>query len=84
MAEVSQYNFSHQEVIETLIKKQGLHEGIWSLAFQLGMGATQIPSPTDSNMPLPAAVVSIMGVGLQRTDKEGPLALDAAKVNPSK
>jgi hypothetical protein len=84
MAEASQYTFSHKELIETLIKKQDLREGIWSLAFQLGMGATQIPSPTDSKIPVPAAVVSIMSVGLQRTDKEGPLALDAAKVNPSK
>lgn len=84
MAEVSQYNFSHKEMIETLIRKQGLNEGIWSLSFQLGFGATQVPSPTGSSEPIPAAIVSIMSIGLQKTDKEGPLALDAAKVNPLK
>jgi hypothetical protein len=84
MAEVNQYVFSHKEVIETLIRKQELHEGIWSLAFQLGMGITNVPSPTGGEGSVPAAIVSILSVGLQKTENEGPLALDAAKVNPSK
>ncbi len=82
MAEVTQYLFPHRELVETLIRKQRLHEGIWMLTFQLGMGMVNVPSPT-SGEPVPAATVAIMSVGLQKTDKEGPMALDAAKVNPS-
>ncbi len=83
MAEVSQYIFSHRDLVETLIRKQGLHEGVWTLAFQLGMAATQVPSPAGGD-PLPGAVLSIFAVALQKADKEGPTALDAAKVNPAK
>jgi hypothetical protein len=87
MAEANQYIFSHRELVETLIQKQKLHEGIWTLAFQLGMGAAQVPSPTgggSGNDTVPAAIVSILAVGLQKADKEGPIALDAAKVNPAR
>ena len=83
MAEPTQYVFAHKELAEILIHKQGLHEGIWTLAFQLGMGNANAASPTGGD-PVPAVVVSIMSVGLQKTDKEGPMALDAAKVNPAK
>ena len=83
MAEVTQYAFSHTEVAELLIRKQDLHEGLWTIAFQLGMGTAQVPSPTASGGALPAAIVTIMSVGLQRADKEGPLTVDAAKVNPA-
>lgn len=83
MAEPTQFVFSHKEIVEILIRHQGLHEGIWAASFQLGMGNTNVPSPTGSEM-VPAVIVSILGVGLQRTDREGPTALDAAKVNPRK
>jgi hypothetical protein len=83
MPEASVYNFSHKDLVEILIRHLDIHDGIWAAAFQLGMGNTQVPSPTGSEM-LPAVVVTIFSVGLQRADKEGPGALDAAKVNPKK
>lgn len=84
MAEVNQYVFSHREVIETLIKQQGLNEGIWALGFQMGMGTSNVPAPTGGTDVVPAIIVTVLAVALQRADKEGPLALDAAKVNPAK
>ncbi len=82
MAEPTQFIFSHKELVEILIRHQGLHHGIWTVAFQLGMGNAQVPSPTGGET-VPAVIVSIFGVGLQKADKEGPTALDAAKVNPA-
>jgi hypothetical protein len=84
MADPTQYTFSHRELVEILIRNQGLHQGIWAASFQLGMGNTQVPSPSGGGDTLPAIVVTIFGVGLQKADKEGPSALDAAKVNPKK
>ena len=84
MAEPTQYIFSHKELVEILIRDQKLHEGIWTATFQLGMGNMQVPSPAGGGDTLPAVIVTIMGVGLQKADKEGPSALDAAKVNPKK
>ena len=84
MAEPTQFVFSHKELVEILIRHQGLREGIWAAQFQLGMGNMQVPSPAGGSDTLPAVVVTIMGVGLQKAEKEGPSALDAAKVNPKK
>jgi hypothetical protein len=84
VAEATQYVFSHKELVEILIRHQGLHEGIWAAQFQMGMGNAQVPNPAGGGDTFPAVVVTILGVGLQKTDKEGPSALDAAKVNPEK
>jgi len=83
MAEVTQYLFSHREIVETLIKKQDLHEGIWTISFQLGMGLTNVAPPIGGE-PVPGVIVSVLGVGLQKVDKETPTTVDAAKVNPPK
>ena len=83
MAEVTQYLFSHREIVETLIKKQDLHEGIWTISFQLGMGTANVVPPAGGD-PVPGVIVSVLGVGLQRAEKETPNGIDAAKINPKK
>jgi hypothetical protein len=80
MPEASQIIFSYKELVELLIKKQGLHEGIWGLNVNFGMQATNM-GPNDSDLK-PAAIIGILGIGLQKMDKETSLSLDAAKVNP--
>jgi len=80
MAEPSQIMFSYKEVAEALIKKQGLNEGLWMLSVNFGMQATNIGA-NDTDLK-PSAVVAILGIGLNRTDKETGLTVDAAKVNP--
>jgi hypothetical protein len=80
MAEASQITFSFQEVAEALVKKQDLHEGIWSLSVNFGLQATNI-GPNESDLK-PAAILGILFIGLQRMDKETNLTVDAAKVNP--
>jgi hypothetical protein len=80
MAEASQFAFSFKEVVEALIKQQGLHEGIWTLSVNFGMQATNIGA---NELDLkPSAIVGILAIGLQKADKENSLSLDAAKVNP--
>jgi len=80
MAEATQFMFSYKDVVEVLIKKQGLSEGLWMLSVNFGMQATNI-GVNDSDLK-PSAVIAILGIGLQKTDKESSLAVDAAKVNP--
>jgi hypothetical protein len=76
----SQYNFELKELLIILIKNQGLHEGIWSLGFEFGMGAGNIgPNPEEAR---PSAFIQVKQLALARATVEGPLALDAAKVNP--
>jgi hypothetical protein len=80
MAEASQITFSFKEVAEALVKKQGIHEGIWSLSVNFGLQATNM-GPSEGDLK-PAAILAILFIGLQRMDKETNLTVDAAKVNP--
>jgi hypothetical protein len=80
MAEPSQFVFSFKEVAEALVKRHGLHEGIWGLTVKFGMQATNM-GQNDSELK-PTVVVPILEIGLQKFDKENNLSVDAAKVNP--
>lgn len=80
MVEVTQFNFSYQEVVEALIKKHGLHEGIWVLSLEFGLGAGNI-GPDENNLN-PSAVVAVGKIGIRRTDNITNLSVDASVVNP--
>lgn len=80
MAEASQITFSFKEIAEMLVKRQGLHEGIWGIFVKFGMGASNVGPNEDSLQP--AAIVPILELGLQKFEKENNLSVDAAKVNP--
>ena len=80
MPETPQIVFSYQEVVEALLKKQGIHDGIWGLFFRFGLGAANI-GPTESQVN-PAAIVSILEIGLQKFEKESNISFNAATLNP--
>ena len=83
MPEINQYMFKHQEVLEALIKKAGLHEGKWQLVVNFGLAGINM-GPTAAEI-VPGAAVAITGIGLQRATPDSPVALtaDAAVVNPA-
>ena len=74
-------HFSHKEVVEELIKKQGLHEGLWGLYVEFGIAAAN--AGPDSNALHPTAIVPLMKVGLLKTETPTNLTADAAVVNPA-
>lgn len=80
MAEAAKYVFSYREVVESLIKKQGLHEGIWGLDVRFGMTATNF-GPSENDLK-PSVIIPILEIGIQKVDKENNLTVDASKVNP--
>jgi len=80
MPETSQIVFSHKEVVELMLKQQGIHEGIWGLFVKFSLGASNV-GPTQSEV-LPAAIVAVTEIGLQRFEQETNISVDAAKVNP--
>ena len=81
MAEATQIVFKHKEVTEALIKKQGIREGIWGLYLKFGIQGLNI-GPNDESL-VPAALVPVLEIGLQKFEKENNIAVDAAKVNPA-
>jgi hypothetical protein len=82
MAEINQYSFSFKEVAEALIKQQGLHEGTWGIYAEFGIAAGNIKNAEGQTVP--AAIIPIVKLGLQRFEADHPLAVNAAEVNPSR
>jgi hypothetical protein len=76
--------YSPQEIVESLIKKEGIHDGIWGLVIKFGFGASNVNPPDTPSHLLPAAVISIHEIGIQKVDRQNNLTVDASKVNPAK
>lgn len=73
-------SFTYKEIVELLIRRQGLREGIWGLYVKFGLGATNLGPAQDQLTP--TALVGVAEIGLRRFDVESNLAVDAAKVAP--
>ncbi len=86
MAEVTQYSFSHKEIVELLIKKQGIHEGQWSILIAVGSAALNLGPTADQINP--TVLIAFQKIGIQRMPEGLPpdnnITVDAAKVNPAK
>ena len=80
MAEAEQITFDHKEVVEALVKHQGIHEGTWGLSVRFGLHAANVAlSDQQAN---PSAIVGVIKIGIQKLEKESDLTVDAAKANP--
>ena len=82
MAETNQVVFTYQEVATALVKQKGLHEGIWAIHVEFALGMANISGP--GGEPIPAAVVPLTKIGLQKAEAVSAIAVDAAVVNPAK
>jgi hypothetical protein len=94
MAEPQQFAFSHEELIELLIKRAGVHEGHWALMLGLNVAAGNfgaLPStpPATPSPAGPGLLVTVQSVVIQRVDEvsaaaPGAIFVDASQVNPAK
>ena len=82
MAETNAITFEFKEVVESLIKKQGIHEGHWGIYFEFGLSAGN-GGPSASEL-RPVAILSIQKIGIQRVLEPTNLSVNAATVNPLK
>ena len=83
MARIDQIVFSHKEVAAALIKEQDIHEGLWGVYIEFGIGAANIGAPGDEANVVPAAIVPVQRMGIQRFEEPNSLTVDAAEVNPA-
>ena len=80
MPESRQIVFKHKEVVEALLRQQNIRESIWGLFVRFGIqGANVGTTPADL---MPAAIVPLLEIGLQKFEQESNIAVDAAKVGP--
>ena len=82
MPEQTEIMFSHKELVELMIKRQNIHEGLWMLSVRFGMQATNFGTAPDSSDVLPTALVPVIGIGIHRADKLTNISVDASVVNP--
>jgi len=85
MAESKAIIFNFKEIAEALVKKQGIHEGIWGIYVEFGISAANINASDDPDKQktlLPAAIIPVLKFGIQPFADETNLSVDASKVNP--
>lgn len=82
MAKPETYLFDFKEIAEALIKQQGIHEGVWGIYIEFGIRGANIHAGPETKSILPAAIVPVVKIGLQKFKEENSLSVDAAKVNP--
>jgi hypothetical protein len=76
LAEPTQYMLSHKELVTALVKHQGLTQGIWQLAVNFGFGASNVGE--NVNGLNPAAIIPVIGIGIQLVTTESNLTIDAS------
>ena len=83
MPEARQIVFTYKEIAEALVKQQGIHEGLWGIYIEFGTAGANVNTAPGADL-VPAAIVTLAKMGLQRFDEEAPgLTVDAAVVNPA-
>jgi hypothetical protein len=80
MAEPTNFLFDYKEVAEALIRKQGIHEGLWHIAIEFAFAAQNIRTPDGF---APAAIIPVQKIGLIRTPDASNMTVDATEVNPA-
>lgn len=80
MPEVSQYDFSHQELLTILVREAGVKTGKWTLVMNFGFTAGNYgPNPDEV---VPGAFTAVTKVGIAKANEGSPenLVVDAAEV----
>ena len=72
--------FEYKEIVQALVKQQGIHEGIWGLTIKFGLQVGNIQMGEKDAVP--GVIIPLVKMGIQRLDKASPLSVDAAEVNP--
>ena len=83
MAEPTIHFYEHKDLVAALVKDKGIHEGLWALTVQFGLGAVNVNQPGDTQDINPAAIVPVLRLGIRSTDSMSGLTVDAAEVNPA-
>lgn len=77
MADAASFKFKHLELIEMMVRHQGLRDGLWTLEISFGLGAGNVGTDADIK---PTAFVAVANIGILRVDAPGPLVIDASKL----
>ncbi len=83
MSERDRILFSYKEIVECLIKEKSIHDGIWGISIRFEFGVANVATPSEEDVFMPAAIVPIAEIGIERVEEESNLTVNAALVNPN-
>ena len=78
-----QFLYDYKEVVEALLKRQGIHEGEWRIFIEFGLGAMNIKTIPEGPSQAPAAIATVQKIGIKRAEEPSNLSVNAAEVNPA-
>lgn len=83
MPKPTAYSFGPKEVMTALLKEAKIHEGNWTLGFNIGIAVSNIGKSPDDQELRPGLIVQVDSVMLNRETPPVPgLTFDAAVLNP--
>jgi hypothetical protein len=83
MAEPKRIVLPYKELVELMIKKHDLHEGIWGLFARFGLNVANASVEYEGAQQMrPIAVIPLVEIGIQEYAALNEISLDAAVVNP--
>lgn len=80
--EKQKYPLPYKELVGYMLKKHGIHNGIWGVYASFQFAAANAKDPTGEV--LPGSVAAIKEIGISPYQDESSIAFDAAKLNPPK
>lgn len=80
--EKQKYSLPYKELVEYMLKKHSIHDGIWGVyaSFQFAAANTKDPS----GEVLPGSVAAVKEIGIVQYPEESTIAFNAANLNPPK
>ncbi|WP_445145383.1 hypothetical protein [Dyella sp. Tek66A03] len=83
MVDVTRFEFSHEEIITSLIRQLGINEGLWTINARFTFEAQNLRAKANDPKLSPGFVGVIQQISLVKVTNIIPgLTIDAAKVNP--
>lgn len=81
MPETKQITFTYQELVEMMVRKLGISEGLWGIYVKFGIAAANAGPGSEELKP--TAIVPVLEIGIQRMEEPSNLTVDAAEMAKS-
>ncbi len=81
MPETKQITFTYQELVEMMVRKLGISDGLWGIYVKFGIAAANAGPGSEELKP--TAIVPVLEIGIQRMEEPSNLTVDAEKLTKS-
>lgn len=83
MPDPTRFEYDNNELLELMLKDQGIHEGNWILSVKFQHTAANMGLLDDGTDASPTSLSMVKYVGIVNITEPLPFSVDASKVNPA-